>query len=305
MPTISVSPVEKHELMPALRLLVGPVGDQDLRAENCRAAFAAGDYDPAGLFVARDELGGLSGVALMQVMPGALGVAWPSRGIDAETEDCVTQAAITWLRERGVKVCQAFASSTTEMAALERNGFRNVTQLVYMQRPVDLQSGWGGRPRFPVRCRPGTSVLSLEQIEVLLATHEGTLDCPELNGLRTREEVIHSYFAGNQPNSIWWLTSGEGDRLIGVLLFDQGLAANVLELSYLGVVPALRGRGVGETALGLVNQIAGKCGYQSVSVTVDARNRPALGLYEKHGFVESDRRQVFLAIWSERLDGGV
>jgi GNAT superfamily N-acetyltransferase len=243
--------------------------------------------------------GRISGAALVQPMPGALGVAWPPRGESREIEDALAQTACDWLRNTGVKVCQAFTTSPehSELAPLERNGFNRVTQLVFLRRDVDLEAGWSDAPPVPIRCCQGEGSLTTEQIEVLLATQEASLDCPELNGLRSPEEVINSYFPGNQSNDACWLMNGEEDKPVGVMLFDKGPEPAVLEMSYLGLIPAVRGRGLGTTALGFANRIAGNAGYRFVSVTVDVRNVPALRLYRKHGFVETDRREVFLALW--------
>jgi hypothetical protein len=144
-----------------------------------------------------------------------------------------------------VKVCQAFASSLEggDMASLERNGFDRVTQLVYLRRDVDIEAGWGNTQPNSIKCRPMTGVPTEEQIEALLATHEATLDCPELNGLRTPEEIVGSYFPVTQPNCSWWLTDGEEDKPVGVILFDRGPEPSVLELSYLGLIPSMRGQG--------------------------------------------------------------
>jgi mycothiol synthase len=273
------------------------------RAERCRDVFAVGDYDPEGLFVAKNAAGDISGVALVQVLPGALGLAWPPRGESCEIEDNLTQVACDWLRESGVKVCQAFGTSLERsgMAPLERNGFKCVTQLVYLRRDVDLDSGWDIEPQLHVNCSPGTGSLTQEQQDALLASQEDTLDCPELNGLRTPEEVLSSYFPGNQSNNCWWLTNGVEDKPVGVLLFDKGPEPSVLELSYLGLIPSARGRGLGGTALAHANRIAGESGYCFVSVTVDARNEPALRLYQRYGFVETERRDVYLAVWGSGI----
>jgi mycothiol synthase len=302
MPSIIVSHASPHELLPALRILVGSLSgsEQELRAERCRDAFAAGEYDPDGLFVTRDSTGRVNGTALMQVMPGALGVAWPSRGENAEAVDAVTRAACEWLQEAGVKVCQAFVSNEEcdDMAPLERNGFEHVTQLVFLQRDVDLAAGWSNSPRVSAQCYPWAGALTLEHSDMLLATHEATLDCPELNNGRTATEVLAGFCPGNAANCPWWHTINEGGTATGVLLFDKGPQPFVLELSYLGIIPRARGRGLGSTALAFANEIAANAGYQFVSVSVDARNEPALRLYQKHGFVETERREVFLAQWT-------
>src|SRR5437868_2938864 len=106
MPRFEVSPAAAHELWPACRLLFA-----DGRAENCRDRLLT-DPHTSGLFVARDSTGRLRAAALVQALPGALGVAWPPRGDSPGALDAVTAAACEWLRGRGVKVCQAFAAAS-------------------------------------------------------------------------------------------------------------------------------------------------------------------------------------------------
>jgi mycothiol synthase len=297
MPSFTVSRPAPHELLSALRILVGDGAEQELRAERCRNSLTVGDYDPDGLFIARNAAGRVSGSIMVQAMPGALGVAWPPRGENKQIEDALALTACDWLRTSGVKVCQAFASTEecSDMASLERNGFDRVTQLVFMRREVDIVAGWSRSSRVPARCCPWSGVLTDEEAGVLLATQEATLDCPELNGVRTPQEVLDGFSPGSPTNCSWLYTIDEGGEMIGVLLFDKGPEPFVLELSYLGLIPSVRGRGLGGTALAFANAVAAGCGYQSVSVSVDARNEPALRLYRRHGFVETGKQEVFLA----------
>src|SRR5690606_31095561 len=97
-----------------------------------------GKLDPAGVFVVRD--GGLvCGAVLAQALGGALGVLWPPQAESAADAEGLAAAACDWLRPRGVKVCQAFAARDDRpaLASLERHGFRRVTQLVFLRRPLD------------------------------------------------------------------------------------------------------------------------------------------------------------------------
>src|SRR5690349_16226883 len=105
MPPFTVSPAAAHELLPACRLLF-----TEGRAEHSRDRILS-DAHTSGLFVARDASGRLRAAALVQALPGALGVAWPPRGDSVEAIDAATTAACEWLRSRGVKVCQAFAET--------------------------------------------------------------------------------------------------------------------------------------------------------------------------------------------------
>jgi len=68
-----------------------------------------------------------------------------------------------------------------------------------------------------------------------------------------------------------------------------------VELAYLGVVPDYRGGGLGENLLTAARLEATRRGANALSVSVDIRNWPALQLYRRCGFLETDRRDVWLA----------
>jgi mycothiol synthase len=296
MPPLHVSPASPHELMLALRVLFGrrSESDRDRRAERCRAALGSGDRDAAVLFVTRDAGSRVNGAAMAQAMPGALGVAWPPHAESPEAEDALTLAASDWLRGRGVKVCQAFAAAgeESEMAALERSGFRHITQLVSMRRELSLES-LPPEPRSPMVFSPYTPPLSDEFRSVLLTTHEGTRDCPELNGSRTPDQLLIG-FAEPFPGGGWDLVR-RADETVGVVIHSDGLERDTVELAYFGIVPAHRGRGIGSELLAQLLWAFHLAETRVLTLCVDARNDPALRLYRRFGFIETERREVWLA----------
>ena len=86
----------------------------------------------------------------------------------------------------------------------------------------------------------------------------------------------------------------------GYLLLTPCPELESLELVYLGLGPSLRRRGVASALLSRgVASVADKRvrGLRSLTCAVDTRNTPALRLYARHGFIEYDRREVWLATW--------
>ncbi|MFM8273930.1 MAG: GNAT family N-acetyltransferase [Gemmata sp.] len=286
MPRFAVSQAAAHELLPACRLLFAA------RAEHSRDRLLS-DRDASGLFVACGG-GRLCGAALVQVLPGALGVAYPPRGEPVEAADAVTAAACEWLRARGVKVCQAFAAAEErpEMAPLERAGFRHVTQLAMLQRdfwPTDPLPRAAEPLSFVAHAPPFAGDFA----QTLLATHEATLDCPELNAPRTPGELRAGFATSGGEAYLAW----EGGGPVGVVMFEPGAEPGAAELTYLGVVPAARGRGLGAELLKFAVAEASLARGAVLNVSVDVRNTPAMKLYLGHGFREYDRREVWLATW--------
>jgi len=295
-----ISGVEGDDLAAVCRLLaaVRPPADQARAAQRHFNLFSSGQLDPAGLSVARDDAGVIRGAMLVQVMPGALGLAWPPvaalRRHRREIEDALVTAATAWLRGRGIKVCQAFAADLDRdaFAPLLRNGFRSVTQLIDFQCELRSLQDWGTR-------------LTLERVgpsnrgvfaATMLASYAGSLDCPEAAGARSEAELIAGIMDPAATKEHWFLASREGVPA-GVVLLDRELEADQFELTYLGLLPDFRGRGHGRELLRFAFNHAKNEGGRTLKLSVDARNEPALRLYRTHGFQPSGERAVFLAEW--------
>ena len=291
-----VVPAAPHELLPALRLVFARQADRDLRAEQCLNSLTAEDW--AGVFVARDGGGELCGAILAQAMPGALGVVWPPRAEARGIEDALVLTACAWLRSRGVKVGQSFASADElpDFAPLERNGFARVTQLAFMSREVKPSTDSTSDLPDPLSVHAwGPDAEGFAAM--LLASYEGSRDCPELTGKRTSAELLASHALTAAGRFIHRVLVSDGGEPVGVLLTDAGAEPDTIELSYLGVVPSARGRGLGRQLVQLALRVAAGDGARAMTLSVDAHNEPALRLYREAGFAETERCEVFLAQW--------
>jgi mycothiol synthase len=130
--------------------------------------------------------------------------------------------------------------------------------------------------------------------QTLLRSYEGTLDCPELNGVRAIEEIMAGHQSqGKHDPQRWWLLYQNGNP-VGVLLLTEILEWNSLDISYLGVVPEARGAGLGRLLAGKSLVEARAANTSQVTLAVDSRNHPALHLYRSLGFEPHEQRAVFL-----------
>jgi mycothiol synthase len=287
---VSVSAASPGELDAALRLLVGlrSPPDRDAAIQRYRSLIARGELDPAGIFVARGA-GRLLGAMLATVMPGALGLVWPpmTRRNRIETEDALVAAACAWLKSRGVKVCQAFGD---EMDALARAGFRTLTNLLELRRELHDAPP----PIRELTFEPLTDVNRAAFYRLLLASFEGSLDCPEVNGTRTEAELLATYI--DMPSDLWHLAKC-GEEPVGVVLLNAAAESPVCELTYLGLAPRFRGSRHGSELVSFARTTARNSGRFTLALSVDERNLPARRLYETHGFQASGARSVFLADW--------
>lgn len=76
-------------------------------------------------------------------------------------------------------------------------------------------------------------------------------------------------------------------QLLSSVLSTSGQAElknGAIELTYIGVVPDQRGRGLGKKLLNAFMEAGRLQGYQSIILSVEKENSPAIALYEQAGF---------------------
>jgi ribosomal protein S18 acetylase RimI-like enzyme len=288
--TTDPRPARPDELGQAFELLFSRLSrpERDYRAAKARELVEAGQLDPAGVLVAP------GGVFLCQAVPGGGALVWPPAAASAEVEDRLVRAGCAWLRGQGARLAQCLLAEDEAALAppLLRNGFRHVTGLTYLRH--DLRLGTPGPNRLTLEAydagRPG------EFHAALLASYQGSLDCPEVNGSRTVEEVIRGHQSqGAYDPSRWWLARLGGEA-VGVLLLVVP-SPGEWEVAYMGVAPAARRRGVGKEMLARALREARAARADRVILCVDDRNAPARALYDQAGFETYDHRRVLLAVW--------
>jgi ribosomal protein S18 acetylase RimI-like enzyme len=164
----------------------------------------------------------------------------------------------------------------------EGRGFGRVAELIYLQAAPRRKAP---APPLPPGLRwvgysPETHALFGRAI---LATYERSLDCPGLNGLRGIEDVLAGHKASGEFDPRLWGALCEGERPLGVLLLARAAPGETMELVYLGLAPAARGRGLGDVMMRQALATAAAAGAQRLSLAVDSENAPALKLYYRHG----------------------
>lgn len=131
--------------------------------------------------------------------------------------------------------------------------------------------------------------------EALERSYEQTLDCPELCGLRDTADVLESHrLAGEFDPQLWYLVL-RGERAVGCAIFTTHRSGTSVELVYLGLAPEVRGLGLGSALLRLGIREARDRGADMITCAVDARNAPALALYQRAGMRPSSRRIAYIA----------
>jgi mycothiol synthase len=271
------------------------------RVHNALSMLSKGAIDPGGIFLVRAG-SALRGVQVCISLPGASGLFWlpKSKPHDPALEERLVQHALDWLRRGGAKLAQAILSplESVDAGPLLRRGFRSLTSLHYFEHPLQmLPPSLAARLHYCTYSEANRDVFHA----TLQRTYEGTLDCPELNGMRTLDEVIAGHKAqGEFHPERWWLAF-EGDNPIGVAIMTDVPDLGAWDLSYVGLVPAARRQGLGRELVGRLLHFAHKARAPKLLLAVDRRNQPALQLYRSLGFVSGEYREVYLHFWDGPL----
>lgn len=299
----TVNSVTPEEVGDALRLVLQYVIDpqeRERRWTNAMRLIARGELAREGLFVAKGS-GKLLGALACTPVAGASGVLWPPQTVagphDLAIEDQLVQKALAWLQQKGAKLVQGLlaADELAFGAGLVRNGFQAITRLWYMRHHLDLPvHQWLAEDRLTYKSyRQADSNLFHE---TLLKTYENTADCPEVNGVRTIDEIMAGHKAqGKHDPGRWWLAFQQAEP-VGVLLLVENPEISAWEVAYLGVVAGARHRGIGRELTRKALCEARLAGVGQLTLSVDARNRIAWKMYRKSGFEPFEERSVFLAI---------
>lgn len=291
-----IGPASPADRAAAFRLVFQALDGDEVRGKARRAEqmIRRGELDADGIRLATDGTGPAAALIAAPV-PGRAAVVWPpkcrvSHAHPDTVLDPLVADTIAWMRSRGIRMaqCTVPGDESPHAAPLVRGGFRHVTRLLYLRHFLDLSySQMAAAERWPFRsyAEAGESAFA----EVLARTHAGTLDCPEILGVRTPAEVLagHRGAAEFDPER-WWVAGDAGIVLLNATDPD------VWDVAYLGVAPEARRRGLGSELTRKALFEAKAAGMTMLTLAVDTRNEPARALYRRAGFEPFDERDVFL-----------
>jgi ribosomal protein S18 acetylase RimI-like enzyme len=302
MSDLAVTSAKPAEFPAVLNLLFRgfTAAEQITAASQAVRLLATAELDPGGLLAAHAN-GQLVGAMLSITTPGAVGLIWPPQALQASdvrtVEDALIGATHKRLRLLNVKLAQALLHSRELPLSdsLIRNGYRHITRLLYHRRWLDDLAATDLVAPDDLTFRTFRVVDRDLFTSTLRRTYVETLDCPEVEGARTIDEVMAGYQAqaGHDPNR-WWVAL-QGADPIGAVLANASPEEPAWEIVYAGIVPERRGRGLGRSLVRHALIEARLAGVQVVALSVDCRNEPALRLYHQLGFALWDEREVLLA----------
>lgn len=249
------------------------------------------------LFIARRD-GEIRGAAWGQRQSGNVADFWPPQlvpGEPAATAMLLAEAVVAALDKSNVDLAQALLPAPCPEIdpVLRQVGFRQPVNLLYLSCEA---------ARFPIvapePCEIDFEAYSLTQRERLMAiverTYENTLDCPELDGVRSVGDVLTGYQATGEFRPENWLFVRHDHHDIGVLLLADHVQAGHWELVYMGLAPEFRRRGWGRQIARYAQWLARAARVSRILVAVDAVNEPAVKMYRATGFEIWECRAVYL-----------
>jgi ribosomal protein S18 acetylase RimI-like enzyme len=208
----------------------------------------------------------------------------------------VLQLLVRSFVDRGGLLIQAVVDpDDRELPAVYRSaGFRYLTDLIYMDAPVGACTRAENAPP-ELRLETYSANRHDLFIRALDSSYVDSSDCPGLSGLRPTADILAGHRATGTFDPQGWYVALRAGNPIGVLLTAQAVQRSALEIVYVGVCPAGRGRGVGKHLMHVADERARQLALPIVTLAVDATNEPARRMYERCGFRATHRRRVWIA----------
>ncbi len=303
---LAVEAARPDELPAAFRLMYQHLAasDRDDCADRSLQLVRQGDLQASDVLVIRGPAG-LRGTMVCCAGAGACGQLWPPQVADGEQrqalEDALVRHGLARLRGQGARFVQCLLppEDAALAPALTRNGLHNPTALLLMRhrRPERGDASHQPPPAWPLTYQTYSASTAEYFAATLLRTYEGTLDFPELNGIRSAAAILEGHKAHGVFNPALWLLALQDGIPVGMVMLTEIPEVGEWELAYLGVVPEARGRGVGRALVRKALHEARSHGAAQLTVAVDRRNHIARELYRREGFEAFDVRDVYLILW--------
>lgn len=249
------------------------------------------------------------GAVMALMMPGRAAMCWPP-GIAASLKpverSSLADALLAKVREfaieRQARMVQTFLAPEEKSLAYSflKNKYHRLTQLSYLLRTVGSQEV---PPPSDALQFVSADRFSEQTLQAVLAeSYVDSDDCPELTGIRAMDEITASHRGVDSFDPRWWWLAREGDQWVGCLLLTPLLSFNMVEITYVAVLPGARRKGLGRELVTQSFRAARQLGVDVVTLAVDIRNTRAIRLYESLGFQSWDSREAYLLVL-DPLDG--
>jgi mycothiol synthase len=283
---------DEYSTAAALLFAGQPEQERERRVGALLQLVADGVCTPAGWYVAVEGVQ-ITSTLLTQLLPTRSAIYTLPKG-DPMSFAALVQFGLQKLRINNFQQATLFLDSTDNdenvLAHFEANGFRFLTHLQSLQRLVEESEETANDVLRWERFREGDEQLFGETI---IATYEDSLDAPEAHFERPVIDTIAAYRQGDTTLPNWWIARDSDSTPVGVVLLAPVVGIG-LELAYLGLVPKMRGIGLGLVLLDMAFWQAAQLDAKVLTVTVDERNIPAMKIYERKGFTLYQSQRLYL-----------
>jgi ribosomal protein S18 acetylase RimI-like enzyme len=307
-PAVEYRPARPDQIHTALRIILGSNGraaDEGVVVDFLQFSMHRG-VELNDTWVA-EQNGHVVWATLPMISPGRTMLLLapggrPRHDGNADIAGTLVNAVCDHFAGRGIQIAQTLTDPADNVAreVFLAHGFSEVAELLYLQ--ADLR-----RPVPPPTLPDGFDWLTYSPdsheafARTIVQTYQDSLDCPALNGLRDIEDVIAGHKAsGGGPKAFdpaWWFLLREAGEPLAVLLLARTPAPHAaVELVYLGLIPAARGRGLGDIVMRQALHVISNAGANptSLALAVDAHNTRALRLYHRHGMRRVGSKRAFV-----------
>jgi len=202
------------------------------------------------------------------------------------------------MQATGIAQVQALvdANDVAAKLAMLNSSFRQVTTVKHLVFDLSLSRFNPNLSRLSstFQLRPACE-FPRDCVDQLVAeTFEATLDCPDLDGVRSSAEVVGGFLESKpwDENLPWWVLC-KGSTPVGCS-FVNPHPKSVFELAYVGLVPAVRGQGLGRVLVEAAIADCSSRGGEYLATAVDTQNWPAQEIYRSLCFSELRELGVWL-----------
>ena len=291
-----ISPQDRAE---ALELVFSHLPPDDRRRQIGEALAHASPPDGGpfeGLIGAWRD-GRLVGAVFSQIQPGRTAIVWLPRLVAGEPESTAAR-----LLRRHVGVSRPTTGrSCPGPAANGRQGREGD-----VAAGGDSSPGQPALPGQPRKCSFPTALPTIPlRLRAVLCGQSRPIGASSRSHLRRARSIVRAWKACGDPKTCWpdtaatgvfdprhWLIVRHEERDVGCLLLADHPRHDNMELLYLGLIPAARGRGWGRQLCAARSGLPGCAGRRRLVLAVDAANAPAVQTYTAVGFQAWQRRRL-------------
>jgi ribosomal protein S18 acetylase RimI-like enzyme len=275
--------------VPALRLILGSEGQvaDEAQARELMKFTAQRGINLADIWVS--ETGGrVHWAALPVVSPGRtvlfFGTSATLLGSDLSAMDLGLNAICRHYGVQDVQLAQVLLDPADQITidGYARHEFVRMADLIYLQKNIRRTAHPGQLPH-EFRLLNYSEQTHAGFARGVLESYHDSLDCPALNGMRNIEDILAGHKAAGPFDPKDWFILLRGDLPVAVLLLCKTHLADGMELVYLGLIPKIRGLGIGNYLMQIAEARVYEHRLQKLTLAVDSKNQPALKLYYRHG----------------------